>query len=229
MENGASRGLRYTAAVLALVLVTLTAQSPDAGLDPLVALLAKAGASEAKKGPCTFFEDSVVEGLDEKGKLEGKIVRRFETTVKDAMVTDRTLVSKKVEGNPSSQLTKEQEPAKEPQLSAFHPKKQEEFVFRIDGPTDGERVKVRFGPKDDDPKRLKGFALIDPNTGLVAHLEGEPSKLPMFLDQFHFAMDQAETACGPHITKANIKGKGGLLFLRVEFRAETAFTGQKLP
>lgn len=217
------------APVLALVLVTLTAQSPDAGADPLAALLALAGASEAKKGPCAFVEDSTVVGLDSSGKVEGTIVRKFETTVKDATVAERKLISKKVDGSPSSQLTKEQEPSKEPQLSAFHPKKQGEFVFRIDGPADAERVKVRFGPKEDDAKRLKGFALIDPKTGLVVRLEGEPSKLPMFLDQFHFAMDQAETACGPHITKANISGKGGLLFLRVQFRAETTFTGQKLP
>lgn len=215
--------------MLALVLVTLTAADPDAGADPLTLILAKAGASEAKKGPCSFVENSTVEGLDPAGKLEGTITRTFETTVKDAMVADRKLTAKKVTGSPSSQLTKEQEPAKEPQLSAFHPKKQGEFTFRIDGPPDAEKVKVRFGPKEDDAKRLKGYALIDANTGLVEHLEGEPSKRPMFLDEFKFAMDQAETACGPHITKANISGKGGLLFLKVQFRAETTFTGQKLP
>ena len=120
------------------MLVTLTAQSADAGSPaPRVALLAKAGASEGKKGPCSFVENSTVVGLDPAGKVEGTIVRTFETTVKDAMVTDRKLVSKKVEGTPSSQLTKEQEPAKEPQLSAFHPRKQAEFVFRIDGLAEG--------------------------------------------------------------------------------------------
>lgn len=214
----------------ALLAGTPDAGAPDAGpVDPLIAVLAKAGASEAKKGPCSFVEESVVDGLDPSGKTEGRIFRRFETTVKDAVVVERNLISKKVEGNPSSQLTKETEPSKDPQLSAFHPKRQAEFSFRIDGPADADVVKVRFGPKEDDVKRLKGFALIDAKTGLITHLEGNPSKLPTLLDEFNFAMDQAETACGPHITRAQISGKGGLLFLRVQFKAETTFSEQKLP
>lgn len=212
------------------MMAALLAAAPDAGVpDPLVALLAKAGASEARKGPCAFIEEGTVEGLDASGKTEGRIFRRFETTVKDAIVVERKMVTKKVEGNPSTFLQKDTEPSKEPQYSAFHPTQQALFAFRIDGPADAEQVKVRFGPKEDDPKRLKGFALIDRATGLVAHLEGTPSKNPVLIDEFNFAMDQAETACGPHITRAQISGKGGALFIRVQFRAETSFTGQHLP
>ncbi|MBX5480855.1 MAG: hypothetical protein IRZ16_03240 [Myxococcaceae bacterium] len=212
----------------------VTAAAADAGTtgpSTLSELLARAGENEALKASatCAFIEESIVEQLDSDGRVEGKVIRRAETTVKQSRIVSRKVTSKKVEGDPSSMIQKDEEPKGEARYSAFHPNEQRLYRFELLGPADADTVKVRFAPLEKDEKKMQGTAWIDRRTGLVTHIDATPSDLPMVLDEMTLSLDQEETPCGPQVTHLRMSGKAGLLFFKKRFRADTKLSGHHVP
>jgi hypothetical protein len=179
-------------------------------------------------GSCTFTEETVVEQLSADGKTEGKVIRRHQTTVKGAQISERVLVSKKIEGDPSSLLQKDQA-RPEAQLSAFHPSQQPLYVFSEEPSPEPQRAKIRFAPREKHAKRLKGVAWIDRASGKITLIEGAPSDRPAMLQEFQIAMTLGDTPCGQQLTHLSMKGKGGVLFFTMRFRAETTLSGHRAP
>ena len=56
-----------------------------------------------------------------------------------------------------------------------------------------------------------------------------PSKLPALLDEFQLHMRFAQTPCGLQPVKLDMKGVGGLLFVKKRFRTSTRYLDYAAP
>jgi hypothetical protein len=216
------------------LLLLLFAASARAEL-PLQELLHRLGEAEEKTlavPACRFVEHSVTEQLDKEGKPKGRHIRSYEVIRAGTRVVSRKKLSEKEEGEVISQLKAEPRDQKQNEdprgrLSPFHPKVRDEYQFeQSPGPREG-LVTVKITPREKDPKRMKGTAVVDARTAQLLSMHLSPSELAPMLDSFQIDFLYGDTPCERHPTQLQFAGSGGVFVYKVRFRTQVKVSGHE--
>lgn len=252
------RGFRVLSRLTFLMLFTagLTAQAqaadkPDATKQPptsaaaelkaprptdrqLPAILKALGQEESEKealAGCVYRERTHVEELTDDGEVKGSLERSWKV-VRDGEVSSRQLLESHQTGELSDMLTREpKEPTPEErkaQRSPFHPAQQPRFTFSLLGEKDG-RIRVAFRPKKRDTKWMQGTVSLDAKTLQMVHMQATPSKMPPMVSSLDLDLRFTPTVCGVQPNRIRVKGKGGFLFMKLNFRSDTRLDAFALP
>jgi len=113
----------------------------------------------------------------------------------------------------------------------FHAGEQPRYVFdqvEVDA-TDATRVRITFVPKIKEEDTIEGSAWVDTQTGTVLSAGFKLSKPPTAIDYVNFQIAfGASTSLGPAISKIDIEGAGGILFVRKHFRGSATLTNHSI-
>jgi hypothetical protein len=94
---------------------------------------------------------------------------------------------------------------------------------------DPARVRIAFVPRARADDTIEGSAWVDTRTGTVLSAGFKLSKTPMFVDYVHITLEfGAPTSLGPAVSKVQMVGRGGLLFLRKRFRAAATLSDYRV-
>ncbi len=213
------------------VLVSLSSGAAPFELDPV---LVKIGArlEAGRNSSCAMVEVTTVEELDKAKKPiareihTAKLVRvKGEVTRGPAEVKkDLGELNSRLRPKNDSELTSEEKDRRKAKLP-FHDSEREKFRFRWVGtPKDGVGT-IGFSPLTAAAERGTGFAEVNVETGALLSLTSRPSKFPAFLSELDLQLKFAETAaCGPELSRIDVTGEGGFLFLRFRFRSVSVFS-----
>ncbi|WNG48481.1 hypothetical protein F0U60_33440 [Archangium minus] len=217
-----------------ILLVLISAASARAEM-PLQDLLNRLGEAEEKKlavPGCRVIENSVTEQLDKEGKSKGRLTRTYEVIRAGTQVVSRKKLSEKEEGDLLSQLKAEPQDQKQNedprgQLSPFHPQVRDEYQFeQAPGPREG-LVTVKITPRKKDKKRMKGTAVVEPQTAQLISMHLSPSELAPMLDSFQIDFVYGDTPCERAPTQLQFAGSGGVLVYKVRFRTQVKVSGHQ--
>jgi hypothetical protein len=87
-------------------------------------------------------------------------------------------------------------------------------------PSDPNRVRITFVPKERADDTVEGSAWVDAVHGTPISAGFKLTHTPIFVDYIHFSVEfGASTSLGPAVSKVLVEGKGGILFFRKHFRA----------
>lgn len=221
--------------VLAAWLALSLTASPE--LEPVLEKIA-ARLEASAAGGCAMVEETTVEELDSARKpiareihtaqsrrVKGEVTRSEATVKKDLGELNSRLRPKN-----DSELTAEEKERRKKAKLPFHQSEQAKFRFKWVGtPKDGLGT-IGFSPVTADAERGIGFAEVNVETGALLTFNSRPSKFPAFLSQLDLKLTFADTAaCGQQLSKLEVTGEGGVLFVRTRFRSVSVFTGHQAP
>lgn len=139
----------------------------------------------------------------------------------------------------AQQKSKEKEAEKKPETGPkkrdvrmpFHAGEQPRYWFdQIEtDPTDPTRVRIAFVPKIKEDDTIEGSAWVDTQAGTVLSAGFKLSKPPTAVDYVNVQIAfGASTSLGPAISKIDIEGAGGILFVRKHFRGSATLTNHTI-
>ncbi|HLT30884.1 MAG TPA: hypothetical protein VK013_12630 [Myxococcaceae bacterium] len=200
----------------------------------LPALLATLGKAELEKEAlpgCAYRERTHVEELTDDGKVKGSLERSWKI-VRQGDASTRTLLSSEQTGELSDLLTREpKEPTPEErkaQRSPLHPAQQSHFIFSLQEEKDG-RLRLGFRPKKRDAKWMQGTMHLDAESLELVRMVASPSKMPPMVSSLDLDLRFGPTACGVQPHRIRVKGKGGFLFMKLNFRSDTRLDAFERP
>ncbi|MFN7132626.1 MAG: hypothetical protein ACK4N5_11135 [Myxococcales bacterium] len=213
-----------------VLLLLLGSGAPSQGaLAGLLETLAAAERGKDTLGSCAYSERTVIEELDGEGRVVGTVVREY-AVVLGRERQRRVLTSERFEGEPSSAFRKRPDDEREEdarQRLAFHPDERARFSFELAQGAPGT-LALRFAPETPDRHRLRGTALLDADSKRVRVVEGEPTRLPRFVDRLKLRYEFAATPCGDLPVRVRSEGEGGVLFVKKRFRTTTELSGHRV-
>lgn len=221
----------------ALMISLLAGAAPDSAL--LEKLGARARQLEVFAKATRVTIDLTYEKLDGDGKVT-KTTRTAVRVGRNGDTIERKLLAYEEDGKDLTESRRAESEAKREKpesnngknkdfsvKSPFHPELQAKYEFAILAPPPSQPQLVRIGFKpagDKVPELYMGDATVDPETGDVLALSLRPSKPPAFVQSLSIeAQLEAQTPAGRAMSKLEVKGVAGLLFLKERFRVITTF------
>ena len=169
------------------------------------------------------------EELDKKGKVES-LTESLERVTLRAGKPEREILRYVRDGKDDTASERKKRagakagpPGKERSMrvgmkSPFEPSELDKHRFTLVGPdpADPNRLTIRFEPKGKpSPETSVGEAVVDAATGAVVRIRFRPSDNPKFVDRLDVQMEYgAATPEGPALSRVNIDGAGGILFVK---------------
>jgi hypothetical protein len=113
----------------------------------------------------------------------------------------------------------------------FHTGEQPRYVFdqvEVDA-NDPTRVRISFVPKIKEDDTIEGSAWVDTQSGTVLSAGFKLSKPPTAIDYVNVQLSfGANTSLGPAISRIDIEGAGGILFVRKHFRGTATLSNHTI-
>lgn len=206
-------------------------RATDRQLPRLLEALGKAEAEKEGLPGCAYRERTKVEELTDDGKVKGTLERSWKV-VRKGDTSNRTLLESEQTGELSDMLTREpKEPTPEErkaQRSPLHPAQQPHFVFSLLGEKDG-RIQLGFRPKKRDAKWMQGTISLNAESLELVSMKASPSKMPPMVSSLDLDLRFGSTACGVQPDRIRVKGRGGFLFMKLNFRSDTRLDSFERP
>jgi muconolactone delta-isomerase len=204
---------------------------PGRQLRPLLDALGKAELEKEALAGCSYRERTRVEELTDKGEVKGTLERSWKV-VRKGDTSNRTLLESNQTGDLSDMLTREpKEPTPEErkaQRSPLHPEQQPLFTFSLLEEKDG-RIQLGFRPKKRDAKWMQGSISLNAESLELVSMKASPSKMPPMVSSLDLDLRFTSTACGVQPNQIRVRGRGGFLFMKLNFRSDTRLDGFEVP
>ena len=200
-------------------------------LPRLLKALGKAELEKEALSGCAYRERTHVEELSDDGTVKGSLERSWKV-VRQGETSSRTLLKSEQTGELSDLLTREpKEPTPEErksQRSPLHPAQQPHFIFSLLGEKDG-RIQLGFRPKKRDPKWMQGTISLNAESLQPVSMKASPSKMPPMVSSLDMELRFTSTPCGVQPNHIRVKGRGGFLFMKLNFRSDTRLDRFEVP
>ncbi len=232
------RALVPVAVALSLVTGARVAHAAAPSPDLIRKLAAHAAGFEKMKKHASYAVDGKLEGLSRDAskteslkEMQARVVADG-TKVKFDIVryaedgADKTEEAKKKQREREAERAKKNEPKKDFHMP-FLDTEQARYNFdqTETDPSDPNRVKITFVPKERAETTIEGSAWVDATLGTVLSAGFKMSKTPTFVDYVHITVEfGAPTALGPAVSRIHLDGKGGILFWAKLFRLDANIT-----
>jgi hypothetical protein len=221
--------------VTAVTLAPRLAHAAPPSPDLLNKLAAQAAQLEATEQRTSFLVEGKLESVDSAGNVDDvkEMQARVESDGKKQHVIvvrylnagkDETLDAQRKQNEHAEEekAKSEEDRKKEHKLSIpFAASEQAKYVFdQVEAdPSDPDRVRITFTPKEPTKETVEGSIWADAKTGRPYSTGFKLSKPGAFVDFVHIQIELgAQTPLGPEVSRVTVDGAGGLLFIHKHFR-----------